>query len=57
LIGFTVSRPRKDAVLPRGTETSTEITAPSAVTISELNGVLKQYGVPTLNDEEWALAA
>ena len=31
-----------------------EITAPSAVTISELTGVLTQYGVPALRDEEWA---
>jgi len=28
--------------------------APSAVTVSELNGVLTQYGVAALNDEERA---
>ena len=38
----------------RGLLLGLEITAPSAVTISELNKVLTRYGVATLNDEEWA---
>ena len=38
----------------RGVPIGLEITAPSAVTVSELNGVLTQYGVAALNDEEWA---
>lgn len=31
-----------------------EITAPSAVTASELNAILAQHGVPALDAEEWA---
>ncbi len=31
-----------------------EITAPSAVTVAELNGVLVRYGIAALDDEEWA---
>lgn len=38
----------------RGGLLGLEITAPSAVTIGELNAVLAQYGVAALNDEEWA---
>jgi len=38
----------------RGGLIGLEITAPSTVTVSELNSVLTQYGVPALNDEEWA---
>jgi uncharacterized protein YuzE len=38
----------------RGVLIGLEITAPSAVTVSELNSVLTRYGVAALNDEEWA---
>ena len=38
----------------RGGLIGLEITAPMAVTVSELNGVLARYGVAALNDEEWA---
>ena len=31
-----------------------EITAPSAVTVGELNSVLTRYGFSALKDEEWA---
>ena len=38
----------------RGGLVGLEIAAPSTVTVSVLNGVLTQYGVAALNDEEWA---
>ena len=38
----------------RGALIGLEITAPSVVTISGINGVLAQYGVAALKDEEWA---
>jgi uncharacterized protein YuzE len=38
----------------RGGLIGLEITAPSVVTISELNSVLAEYGVAALKDEEWA---
>ena len=41
----------------RGGLIGMEIMAPSTVTISELNGVLAQYGVAALNDEEWSSLA
>jgi uncharacterized protein YuzE len=38
----------------RGGLIGLEITAPSAVTVSQLNDVLTKYGVAALKDEEWA---
>jgi uncharacterized protein YuzE len=38
----------------RGGLLGLEITAPSAVTVGELNAVLARYGIAALNDEEWA---
>ncbi len=38
----------------RGALIGLELTAPSAVSVSELNHVLTRYGVAALNDEEWA---
>jgi uncharacterized protein YuzE len=37
-----------------GTPIGIEITAPSAITVSELNGILAQHGISELDEAEWA---
>jgi hypothetical protein len=37
-----------------GTPMGVEITAPSAITVTELNGILARHGVAELDAAEWA---